>query len=269
MPDGNGEQGTTDSAETEGRVAVVTGAGSGIGAAIARELGRRDMYVLVTDVNREAAEQVASELPSSASARLDVTDPRAIAEACDAVAGEHGRLDIWVSNAGISKLERFVDITEADYDRTLSINLKGVFLCGQAAARTMKRFGKGGVIVNTASMAGKQGRVPYQADYVASKFGVVGLTQAMAAELAVDGIRVNCVCPGFVATPMQERELEWEAELRGSTPQAVRELWIADTPMGRLEQPEDVATAVAFLAGEDSQFVTGEALSVNGGAYMD
>jgi NAD(P)-dependent dehydrogenase (short-subunit alcohol dehydrogenase family) len=263
MPDGNGERTTTSSGETEGRVAVVTG------AAIARELGRRGMHVLVTDVNRAAAEQVAAELPSAASALLDVTDSGLVAEICGGVAQEHGRLDVWVSNAGISKLERFVDITEEDYERTLAINLKGVFLCGQAAARTMRRFGVGGVIINTASMAGKQGRAPYQADYIASKFGVVGLTQAMATELAADGIRVNCVCPGFVATPMQERELEWEAELRGTTPQAVRDLWVADTPMGRLERPEDVATVVAFLAGEDSRFVTGEALSVNGGAYMD
>jgi meso-butanediol dehydrogenase/(S,S)-butanediol dehydrogenase/diacetyl reductase len=255
--------------QSEARVAVVTGAGSGIGAAISRELGRRGMHVLVTDVDHAAAEQVASELPSASFARLDVTDSAAVAEVSDGVASEHGRLDVWISNAGISNLERFVDIAEEAFDRMLEINLKGVFLCGQAAARTMKRLGRGGVIVNTASMAGKQGKVPYQADYIASKFGVVGLTQAMATELAGDGIRVNCVCPGFVATPMQERELAWEAELRGSTPDAVRDLWVAETPMGRLERPEDVATVVAFLAGDDSRFVTGEALSVNGGAYMD
>jgi meso-butanediol dehydrogenase / (S,S)-butanediol dehydrogenase / diacetyl reductase len=125
------------------------------------------------------------------------------------------------------------------------------------------------VIVNTASMAGKQGRVPYLADYVASKFGVVGLTQAMALELAPDGIRVNSVCPGYVATPMQDRELAWEATLRGTDPDAVKQLWIDDTPMGRLEQPEDVARVVAFLVGEDAAFVTGEAVAVNGGAFMD
>lgn len=268
MPEGNAAQ-TTPSDLNGAKVAVVTGAGSGIGAAIARELGRRGMRVVVTDINRDAAEEVASEIVGAAAAPLDVTDGAAVGDFCDGVADRHGRLDVWVSNAGISNLSRFVEISEAEYDRTLTINLKGVFLCGQAAARTMRRLGAGGVIVNTASMAGKQGRVPYQADYVASKFGVVGLTQAMATELAADGIRVNCVCPGFVATPMQERELDWEADLRGSTPQAVRDLWIGETPMGRLEQPEDVATVVAFLAGEDSGFVTGEALSVNGGAYMD
>jgi NAD(P)-dependent dehydrogenase (short-subunit alcohol dehydrogenase family) len=111
--------------------------------------------------------------------------------------------------------------------------------------------------------------VPFLADYVASKFAVVGLTQAMAFELAPHGIRVNCVCPGYVATPMQERELAWEAELRGVAPDAVEKLWVEDTPLGRLETPEDVARAVAFLASPDADFITGEALSVNGGAYMD
>jgi NAD(P)-dependent dehydrogenase (short-subunit alcohol dehydrogenase family) len=118
-------------------------------------------------------------------------------------------------------------------------------------------------------MAGKQGRVPYLADYVASKFGVVGLTQAMAFELAPYGIRVNSVCPGYVETPMQDRELAWEAGLRGVGAEQVRRLWIEDTPLGRLETPEDVARAVAFLAGEDADFITGEALAVNGGAFMD
>jgi NAD(P)-dependent dehydrogenase (short-subunit alcohol dehydrogenase family) len=150
----------------------------------------------------------------------------------------------------------------------LSINLQGVFLCGQAAARVMVGGG-GGRIVNLASMAGKQGRVPYLSDYVASKFGVVGLTQAMAYELAPHNITVNSVCPGYVATPMQERELAWEAGLRGTTPEAVKRLWIDDTPLGRLEEPEDVARAVAFLASDDAGFITGEALAVNGGAFMD
>jgi NAD(P)-dependent dehydrogenase (short-subunit alcohol dehydrogenase family) len=118
-------------------------------------------------------------------------------------------------------------------------------------------------------MAGKQGRVPFLSHYVASKFAVIGLTQAMAYELAPHGIRVNSVCPGYVATSMQEREVAWEAELRGVNRDEVRRLYINDTPMGRLEDPEDVARVVAFLAGSDAGFVTGEALSVNGGAFMD
>jgi NAD(P)-dependent dehydrogenase (short-subunit alcohol dehydrogenase family) len=251
------------------RVAVVTGAGSGIGHAIARELSRRGLTVVVTDRDADSARAVSDQLEGSWSKLLDVTDGGAATRVADAVAARHGRLDVWVSNAGISHMQRFVEITERDLDRTLAVNLKGVFVCGQAAARSMRRLGSGGVIVNLASMAGKQGRVPFLSDYVASKFGVVGLTQAMAFELAADSIRVNCVCPGYVATPMQERELGWEAALRGVAPEDVKRMWVQDTPMGRLEQPEDVARAVAFLIGEDAAFVTGEALAVNGGAFMD
>ena len=166
-------------------------------------------------------------------------------------------------------MRRFLEITPEELDRTLRVNLRGVFLTGQAAARAMVRAGAGGCIVNVASMAGKQGKVPFLSDYVASKFGVVGLTQAMAVELAQHGIRVNSVCPGYVVTPMQERELAWEAELRGTTPEAVSSLYVADTPLGRLEQPADVARAVAFLVSDDAAFVTGESLAVNGGAFMD
>jgi meso-butanediol dehydrogenase/(S,S)-butanediol dehydrogenase/diacetyl reductase len=166
-------------------------------------------------------------------------------------------------------MQPFLDVSPADLRRTLSVNLEGVFTCGQAAARAMVRSGRPGTIVNVASMAGKQGRVPYLADYVASKFGVVGLTQAMAFELAPHHITVNSVCPGYVATPMQDRELGWESALRGVEPGRVLRLWIEDTPLGRLETPEDVARAVAFLAGPDARFITGEALAVNGGAFMD
>lgn len=251
---------------------VVTGAGSGIGRAIANTLAQRDWRVIVTDLDADAAREVAAALPhpevGHESAQLDVTSPEAAATVAADVAGRFG-LDAWVSNAGISFMHRFLDAPVERYEQTMDVNLKGVFVCGQAAAREMVRSRTAGAIVNTASMAGKQGRVPYLADYVASKFGVVGLTQAMAYELGEHRITVNCVCPGFVETPMQSRELEWEAELRGTTPDGVRTMMIDDTPLGRLEQPEDVARAVAFLLSEDARFITGEALAVNGGAYMD
>jgi meso-butanediol dehydrogenase / (S,S)-butanediol dehydrogenase / diacetyl reductase len=249
--------------------AVVTGAGSGIGAAICVELARRGLVVVPTDLDEEAAGRTAERCGAPASFGLDVGDPDAITRALDQVAGRHGPPGVFVSNAGISKMRRFVDITPDELDATLRVNLRGLFLASQAAARLMIAAGSGGCIVNVASMAGKQGRVPYLADYVASKFGVVGLTQAMAFELAEHRIRVNSVCPGYVATPMQERELGWEAELRGSTVETVRQLYIADTPLGRLETPEDVARVVAFLVSDDAAFVTGEAVAVNGGAYMD
>lgn len=249
-------------------VAVVTGAGSGIGRAIATELARRDRMVVATDLDLDAARATADGFGGQA-LRLDVTDAESAAKVAGEVAGTYGGIDTWISNAGISKMQRFTEISPGDLRRTLAVNLEGVFLCGQAAARTMIARGTRGTIINVASMAGKQGRVPFLADYVASKFAVVGLTQAMAFELAPHGITVNSVCPGYVATPMQDRELGWEAGLRGVSPEEVRRLWIDDTPLGRLETPGDVARAVAFLAGPDAGFITGEALAVNGGAFMD
>lgn len=251
---------------------VVTGAGSGIGRAISLELASLGWKVIVTDMNLDAAKGTVALLDGSERGHeahaLDVTKPEQATAIANDISARHG-LDAWVSNAGVSKMKKFVDITADDYNFTLDVNLKGVFFCGQAAAHAMIAQGKSGTIVNTASMAGKQGRVPFLADYVASKFGVVGLTQAMAFELAPFNITVNSVCPGFVATPMQERELEWEAELKGTTPQEVKESWIADTPLARLQKPEDVAEAVGFLLSSKARFITGEALSVNGGAYMD
>jgi len=252
------------------KIAVVTGGGSGIGEAISRKLGINGYHVIVTDLNIEAAEKTTMEIPSAEARVLDVTKPADSISVAQAVVDKHNRLDLWVSNAGVSKMLPFIDITEENYDFTLKVNLRGVFFAGQAAAKAMIGLGtRTGVIVNIASMAGKQGKVPYLADYVASKFGVVGLTQAMAFELAPYNIRVNSVCPGYVATPMQVRELAWEAELRGIRPELVRDLWIADTPLARLEQPEDVAKAVVFLASDEADFITGEALAVNGGAFMD
>jgi meso-butanediol dehydrogenase / (S,S)-butanediol dehydrogenase / diacetyl reductase len=248
--------------------AVVTGAGSGIGRAIATELAGRGFTVVATDRDLDAARETASKFGGEAR-YLDVTDPDSATRVAQEVTAGYGGIDVWVSNAGISKMQPFLDTSPADLRLTLSVNLEGIFLCGQAAARAMIGAGIAGSIINTASMAGKQGRVPYLADYVASKFGVVGLTQAMAFELAPHRITVNSVCPGYVATPMQDRELGWESALRGVAPETVRQLWIDDTPLGRLETPEDVARAVAFLASPDARFITGEALAVNGGAFMD
>jgi meso-butanediol dehydrogenase/(S,S)-butanediol dehydrogenase/diacetyl reductase len=254
------------------KTVVVTGAGSGIGRAIATALAEREWRVIVTDIDGDAAGAVAAALPNAGvqheSAVLNVSSPADASSIADDVADRLG-LDAWVSNAGISFMHPFLDAPIERYDQTMDVNLKGVFVCGQAAARAMVRTGSAGAIVNTASMAGKQGRVPFLSDYVASKFGVVGLTQAMAFELGEHGITVNCVCPGYVETPMQSRELEWEARLRGISTEGVRKMMIDDTPLRRLEQPEDVARSVAFLLSDDARFITGEALAVNGGAYMD
>lgn len=251
---------------------LVTGAGSGIGAAIVQDLAGRGATVGVTDLDGSAAAAIADDITAGGGQamayRLDVTDAADIARVADRAAADLGPLTAWVSNAGVSSMGRFVDLDERELDLMLDVNLKGVFLCGQVAARHLGANG-GGRIVNIASMAGKKGAAPFLAHYVASKFAVVGLTQAMAAELAPEAITVNSVCPGYVATPMQEREIAWEGELRGIAPAAVRQLWVDDTPLGRMEAPEDVARAVAFLLSDDAAFITGESLAVNGGAHMD
>jgi meso-butanediol dehydrogenase / (S,S)-butanediol dehydrogenase / diacetyl reductase len=255
------------------KTVVVTGAGSGIGQAISALLAERHWQVVVTDIDADAAAGVAAGLPTPSgqaheSARLDVGSPLDAASVADDVAGRHG-LDAWVSNAGILHMQGFLDMPIERFDQTIEVNLRGVFACGQAAARAMIRTGRTGAIVNTASVAGKQGAVPFLTGYVASKFGVVGLTQAMAYELGSHDITVNCVCPGFVETPMQDQELAWEAQLLGATTDHVRQSWIDETPLGRLQAPEDVARVVAFLVSDDARFITGEAVAVNGGCYMD
>lgn len=251
------------------KVAVVTGAGSGIGRAIAVELSKRNYFVTVTDIDENAASDTSQLIPNSDSCKLDVTKPEDSKKIANQTFEAHGSLDVWVSNAGISKMQRFLEVSSKDLQTTFAVNTFGIFYCGQAAAQLMVEKRIQGKIINIASMAAKQGKAPFLSDYIASKFAVLGLTQAMATELATYGILVNSICPGFVATPMQERELKWEAQLRGCTPEEVKNMWINDTPLKRLETAEDVARVAAFLASDDSNFLTGESISVNGGAYMD
>jgi len=252
------------------KVIGITGGGSGIGRACALAYAAEGAIVAVTDIGDRAhavARLIVERGGRAGAFTLDVTDRGSIPGVVDAIEVSLGRLDVWHNNAGVSSMGRFVDLTEHDWDFNMDINAKGVFNCSQVVARHMTAAG-GGKIINTASMAGKKGDVAFLPHYVASKFAVVGLTQAMAAELAPDGITVNAICPGYVVTPMQDNEAGWEAELRGLTPDQVRQLYIDDTPLGRLETAEDVAKIAVFLASEDSDFVTGASIDVNGGAWM-
>jgi NAD(P)-dependent dehydrogenase (short-subunit alcohol dehydrogenase family) len=265
--------------ELAGKVAVVTGAGAGIGRSIAHSLAHAGATVAVTDVAEERARPVAEAIRAAGGharwARLDVTDRRDVEGAVADVVGGCGRLDIWVNNAGVSTMRPFLDLTDEDWRVNMDVNARGAFLCSQIAARQMvtqtadAATGLRGRIIQIASMAGKRGNAPYLAHYVASKFALVGLTQAMAGELAPHGITVNAVCPGYVCTSMQAREVEWEAALRGVSPEEVRRGYVKDTPLGRLETPEDVAGVVRFLAGSAAAFVTGQSIHVNGGAWME
>jgi NAD(P)-dependent dehydrogenase (short-subunit alcohol dehydrogenase family) len=255
--------------------ALITGAGTGIGRAIARALAREGARLAVTDLDDERARSVAAEIGSDTPAhRLDVTSAEETEQVFGDVEKALGPLDLVVANAGVSTMRRVVDLTEKDWDFNMDVNAKGVFLTNQAAVRRFLASGTKGRIVNTASLAGKTGvpltGVPLLAHYAASKFAVIGFTQSLAKEVAANGIRVNAVCPGFVRTSMQEREIVWEAELRGMKPAAVREEYVALTPLGgRMEEPEDVAKAVVFLASDLSGFVTGESINVTGGVLTD
>ncbi|OGO56455.1 MAG: 3-ketoacyl-ACP reductase [Chloroflexi bacterium RBG_16_72_14] len=252
------------------RIIGITGAGSGIGRACALAYAAEGAVVAATDLSDRADAVVRLIADRGGRARawsLDVTDRAAIPGVIDAIRTVMGGLDVWHNNAGVSTMGRFVELTERDWDVNMDINAKGVFNCSQVVARHMIAAG-GGKIINTASMAGKKGDVAFLPHYVASKFAVVGLTQAMAAELAPSGITVNAICPGYVVTPMQDNEAGWEAELRGMTPDEVRRLYVDDTPLGRLETAEDVAKVAVFLASSDSDFITGASIDVNGGAWM-
>jgi NAD(P)-dependent dehydrogenase (short-subunit alcohol dehydrogenase family) len=252
-----------------GKRALVTGGAAGIGAAIVRALAGAGARVCVTDLDGGAAKMLAEAVGGGAiGERLDVTDAAETDRVFDAAIAAFGGLDIVCANAGISTMNRVTELTEKEWDANMAVNAKGVFLTNRAAVRRWRAARTPGVIVNTASMAGKTG-APLLAHYAASKFAVVGFTQSLAKEVGADGIRANCVCPGYVRTAMQERELAWEGALRGMTPEAVRAEYVSLTPLGRIEEPEDVADVVLFLASDLSRFMTGEAVCVTGGAWMD
>lgn len=251
------------------RRAIVTGGAKGIGAAICRALAAEGVRVAVADLDEAAAARLAGEIGGGARGyAIDVRRRKSVEDCFAAVVRDFGGYDILCANAGVSNMKLVRDLTDEDWDFNFDVNAKGVFLANQAAIRHFEGEGRKGVIVNTASLAAKSG-APWLAHYSASKFAVMGFTQALAREAAPSGIRVNCVCPGYVRTAMQEREVVWEAKLRNMSAEAVVADYVGQTPLGLLEEPEDVARVVLFLASDLAGFVTGEALNVTGGVRMD
>jgi len=250
------------------KIALVTGASKGIGRAIAIAFAKEGANVVVNYFKSEDdANDVVKEINAmggtAVPVRADVSKIDEVKAMVRRTIDQFGRIDILVNNAGVSTMGLLVDLTEQDWDYNMDVNAKGVFLCCQAVARHMmdRRYGK---IINISSAAGKTG-ARFLSHYCASKFAVIGLTQSLALELAPYGINVNAVCPGYVETDMQSRELVWEAKLRGISSEEVKRGYLGSVPLGRLGKPEDVAKIVVFLASAQSDYMTGQAINVTGG----
>ncbi len=254
------------------RVALVTGAGQGLGEALARRLAAEGAAVAVADVNREAAERVAASLREagvrSIGVQADVRDEAAVAAMVDRTAAELGGLDILVANAGVLRAHDVQEFPLADWQLVLDVNLTGYFLCAREAARVMAARRRG-TIIQINSKSGKKGSFRNSA-YAASKFGGIGLTQSLALDLAPYGVRVNAVCPGNLldGSLWKESLFEQYAKKWGLTPEEVRRKYEEQVPLGRGCQYEDVANVVVFLASDESSYMTGQAINVTGGQQM-
>ena len=255
------------------RVVLITGAGRGIGAAAARRLAADGARLVLADVDGAGVDKLAAALDGVA-LRADVTVAADVARMVEEPYRRWGRLDVLFNNAGVIRVQPLLDVTEPEWDRVMAVNLRAVFFVLQAAARRMKdqppMAGSAlrGKLVQTASIAGYRGGNHLLTPYSASKAGVISLTRSAAQALAPHGITSNCVCPGAVDTAMWE---QIDSELGALHGWAPREAWkrrTAGIPLGRPETPEDVAGVVAFLAGPDSDYMTGQAIKVDGGLVM-
>jgi len=245
--------------ELKGKVALVTGGAQGIGKAVALMLARQGADVVVADVNLEKAAETAKEVEATGrgamAVNVDVTRLSDVENMVESAIGRFGRIDILINNAGIARDKLILRMTEEDWDAVLDVNLKGTFNCTKAVIKHMSKQ-RSGKIVNIASVVGEMGNAG-QANYSASKAGVIGLTKTIAREFAQRGINVNAIAPGYIQTPMTD-----------VLPDKAKEELKRMIPMERLGQPEDVATAVLFLVSDASSYVTGQVLNVNGGIYM-
>lgn len=253
----------------EQKSAVITGAGSGIGIAVSKRLASEGAAVALLDLNLDSAARSAEEIRKTGAAAMaimvDVASKNQVFSAAENVCKEFGKIDYWVNCAGYSKIVPFLESTEDIWDRTMDINLKGTFFCCQAAVTYM--LGHGGNIVNFSSQSGKKGTNSYAA-YCASKFGIIGLTQSVAAEFAKNGIRCNSICPSVVRTPMWDHQLADYARKKSIKEEEVMPHFIANTPLGRLCEYDDVTNLVVFLLSDNSSYMTGQALNLTGGACM-
>lgn len=246
--------------EMKGMVAIVTGGGGDIGRATCLQLAERGVQLAVVDVALDRAEAVANEAKAlgveAIACGVDVTVASAVEQAVRRTVERFGRVDILVNTAGIYQPGTLDDVDEAAWDRMIDVNLKGNFLFCKAVVPHMQRQ-RAGAIVSVSSISGRTQSRWAAPHYTSSKAGVIGLTMALANQLAADGIRVNCVAPGSIDTTM----------LGGLTPEQRRALELR-TPLGRLGRPEEIAAAIVFLASPAASYITGETLNVNGGAFM-
>jgi 3-oxoacyl-[acyl-carrier protein] reductase len=244
--------------DLNGRTALVTGAARGIGLAIARALVERGASVALVDVDAAALETTLTTLGDRALAfAADVSHLDDVRRSVAAAVTRFGGLDILVNNAGTCPLSAFAEITEAEWDHVLAVNLKGAFLCCQAALPHLRQAGRSGRVINLASVGGQMGGLMVGAHYAASKAGLIGLTKSLAKLLAPDGVTVNCVSPATTSTDLTAA---WSDEMQAR----VR----AQIPLGRFGEPDEIAAAVCFLASDDAAFITGATLDVNGGLYL-
>ena len=245
--------------ELQNKVALVTGGAQGIGKTISEELVRNGVHVVLGDVNLEGAQATAEAINNSggsaSAVKIDVSNPAEVKQVFDSIMKDKKPVDILINNAGITRDGLMIRMKELDWDSVLNINLKGTFLCSQQAAKQMMKQ-KSGAIVNIASIVGVMGNFG-QANYSASKAGVIGLTKTLAREVASRGIRVNAVAPGFIDTEMTQ-----------VLDESVRQKLIEQIPLAKLGLPEDVARCVAFLVSDRSSYITGQVINVNGGMLM-